>query len=163
MEHTTTTDGMIKIAGGDYITFDGIDLQENAGNTTPTARMEWGFAIVKESAANGSQNISITNCSVTLNKLNTNSVGIYGGNHTATSSTALTISTPSGTNANIKINNCNVSNCYNPISISGYTSLSTYYDTGLEIGTTQETLFLIMGVGLLILMVFLWTDKMCPK
>jgi hypothetical protein len=122
--------------GTDYVTISGIDLQENASNTTATMRMEWGFAIVKLSATDGSQNINISNCTVTLNKTNTESKGIYGGNHTATSTSALTISSSSGINANIKINGNTVSNCYIPIYIYGYTSSSTYYDTGLEIGST---------------------------
>jgi trimeric autotransporter adhesin len=142
-----TTDGIIKIAGGDYITFDGIDLQENSGNDNDTKRMEWGYAIVKENLSNGSQNITIKNCVVTLNKANTNSVGIYGGNHTATNTTSLNIASASGTNANIKINKCDVSNCYNPISISGYISSTTYYDTGLEIGTTEANTVSDYGGG----------------
>jgi len=41
-------DGIITIAGGDYITFNGIDLQENSSNTTGTTRMEWGYGLVKK-------------------------------------------------------------------------------------------------------------------
>ena len=132
---STTTDGIWKIAGTNYVTIDGIDLKENAANTTPTLQMEWGYAIVKLSLSDGSQNIKIANCSVTLNKTNTVSVGIYAGNHIATSTTALVIASAPGTNANITINGCTVSNCYNPIYISGSTTLA-WYDTGLEIGTT---------------------------
>src|SRR3989304_1522574 len=34
--------GIIKVSGGDYFTFDGIDLQENPANITATTQMEWG-------------------------------------------------------------------------------------------------------------------------
>jgi len=144
---SATVDGIWKIQGTDYVTINGISLQENASNTTSAMQMEWGFAIVKLSATDGTQNINITNCSVTLNKANTASVGIYGGNHIATSTTALTIASATGINSNIKINNCTVSNCYIPISISGYTTSSTYYDTGLEIGTTTGNTISNYGGG----------------
>ncbi|MES2690305.1 MAG: hypothetical protein V4658_07870, partial [Bacteroidota bacterium] len=64
-------DGVIIISGGDYITFDGIDVQEKSGNTTAVTRMEWGYGILKANAADGSSNIIIRNCRITLNKLNT--------------------------------------------------------------------------------------------
>ena len=57
---------MIILAGADYITFDGIDLQENALNTTATMQMEWGYALVKKNSVapiDGCQIISIRNCS----------------------------------------------------------------------------------------------------
>ncbi len=126
---------MIKIAGGDYITFSGIDLQENAANTTN--RTDWGYAIVKASATDGAKNINITNCVVTLNKANTSSVAIYGGNHLANSVTTLTIADVSGINENIKINGCTISNSYNGIQIFGFTTTAAYYDAGLEIGFTS--------------------------
>lgn len=143
---STTVDGIWKIAGTNYVTISGISLQENAANITATQQMEWGFAIVKLSLSDGSQNITITNCNVSLNKANTASVGIYGGNHIATATTALVVASAPGTNANIKVNGCTVSNCYNPIYIAGYTTLA-WYDTGLEIGTTTANMVSNYGGG----------------
>jgi len=143
---STTVDGIWKIQGTDYVTISNIDLQENASNTTPTQQMEWGYAIVKLSLSDGSQNININGCTVTLNKSNTVSKGIYGGNHIATSTTALVVASAAGTNANIKINGCTVSNCYIPINIAGWTT-SPYYDTGLEIGTTTANTVSNYGGG----------------
>ncbi|MFZ4400216.1 MAG: hypothetical protein ACOYO1_09295, partial [Bacteroidales bacterium] len=117
---STTADGIIKIAGGDYITFDGIDLAEKSGNLTATTRMEWGYALVKASATDGAQYNTIKNCTVTLNKANITSVGIYGGNHIATSTTALTVSNVSGSNSNNTIENCKVTNSYIGISLNGF-------------------------------------------
>lgn len=48
---TGTTDGIFVIAGGDYITFDGISIQENPANTTSNMQMEWGYALVKANSA----------------------------------------------------------------------------------------------------------------
>ncbi len=62
-------DGFIVLAGSDYITFDGIDLSEAAANTTTTTVMEFGYGLFLASAANGSQNNTIKNCTITLNRI----------------------------------------------------------------------------------------------
>jgi trimeric autotransporter adhesin len=131
----SATDGIIKIAGSDYITFDGINLQENAANTTNLT--DWGYAVLKESASNGAQNITIKNCTITLNKVNTSSVGIYMHNHTATSTTVLTgITSLAGTNSYNKIFSNTISNAYNAIYVYGFSDVSpyAYYDQNNEIG-----------------------------
>ncbi|MCC7232989.1 MAG: fibronectin type III domain-containing protein, partial [Bacteroidia bacterium] len=94
---TTTVDGIFKLVGADYVTIDGIDLQENAANTTATAQMEWGYALLKCSGNDGSNYNTIKNCVVTLNKANTGSKAIYSGNHTAANTTALTYTGLAGT------------------------------------------------------------------
>ncbi|MBL8016891.1 MAG: hypothetical protein JNK43_06450, partial [Ignavibacteria bacterium] len=81
---STTTDGIFKLNGVSYVTIDGIDLQESAGNVDPTTQMEWGYALVKQSGTLACQFTTIKNCTVTLNKANTASTGIYTGNHIAT-------------------------------------------------------------------------------
>ncbi|MDP4115645.1 MAG: LamG-like jellyroll fold domain-containing protein [Bacteroidota bacterium] len=145
-----STDGIFIIQGADYVTIDGIDLHENAANTTAPALMDWGYAIVKLSETDGSQNINIKNCTVTLAKLDAAggySTGIYSGNHTAASTTPLTITDAAGINSNIKINGCTLTGCYYPISINGFTTSSTFYDTGLEIGTTTGNTIKDFGGG----------------
>ena len=47
--------------------------------------MEWGYAILKASPGDGSQYITIKNCSISLAAAYTGTVGIYGNNHTPTS------------------------------------------------------------------------------
>jgi hypothetical protein len=135
---STTVDGIIVIKGGDYITFDGIDLQENVLNTTATLQMEWGYALLKASATDGSQYDVIKNCSVTLNKANTATVGIYSANHTDAIITALTITALSGTNSNNKIFGNTISNAFTCIYVTGFNDVTpyTYYDQGNEIGVT---------------------------
>jgi len=133
---STTLDGIFVLAGADYITIDGIDLQENAANTTATMQMEWGFALVKTGATNGASFNTIKNCTVTLNKSNTASVGIYLGNHTAASTTALTVASTSGTSSNNKFYNNTVQNAYTGISMTGYSSVAPFdlYDQGNQVG-----------------------------
>jgi hypothetical protein len=135
---TGTADAVIAIAGCDYVTFDGIDLAENAANLNSTTRMEWGYAIVKSvsTGVDGSQNISIKNCSITLDKTNQTSIGIYSGNFTLADPTLqLTVTAPSGTNSNLKVNNNTIS-CYTGISLNGYTDPGgeTFLDQNNEIG-----------------------------
>jgi uncharacterized protein (TIGR02145 family) len=137
---STTTDGIIKIAGGDYITFDGIDLIENPVNTDPTTQMEWGYALVKKQNTapfDGCQYVTIRNCAITLNKSNTASVGIYSGNHIAASTTSLTITAVTDAMNNCKFFNNSISNAYSGIQLRGYAAPSPYtlYNTNNEIGT----------------------------
>jgi len=133
----TAFDGVIKIAGGDYITFDAIDIIENAGNVTN--RTDWGYALVKGSATapfNGCQYVTIKNCNISLDKANTSAIGIYSGNHIATATTSLTITATTDAMNNCKFFNNAISNVYGGISIAGYAAVApfTLYDSNNEIG-----------------------------
>ena len=133
---SATLDGIFILNGVDYVTINGIDLQENAANTTATMQMEFGYALLKTSTTNGAQNNTIKNCTVTLNKANTASVGIYLGNHTTAVTTALTVASVSGTSSFNKFYNNTVQNAYVGISITGYASAAPYdmYDQMNEVG-----------------------------
>jgi hypothetical protein len=133
---TGTMDYIVCFAGADYITFDGINVQENAANTTSTMQMEWAYAVLKESATNGSQNITIKNCAITLNPANTVSYGIYSNNITPTSTTQLVVTDIAGTNSNNKFFNLSISSTYNAFYVYGRADASpyTYYDQNNEIG-----------------------------
>ncbi|MEI6684064.1 MAG: hypothetical protein WCO44_15650 [Bacteroidota bacterium] len=135
---TTNLDGIIKIAGADYVTIDGIDLQENPLNTTSTMQMEWGYALLKKnsiSPADGCQNVIIRNCTITLNKANTGSIGIHIGAHSAASATGVGIVTQAAdANNNCKIYSNTISNVYTGIDLEGNSGGSAYYDAGNEIG-----------------------------
>ena len=146
-----TLDGIIKIAGGDYITFDGIDLQENPLNTTPTMQMEWGYALVKKNAsgsADGCQNVVIRNCSITLNKTNTATSGIHIGDHTTGSVNPINVVT-AATDAhnNCKIYSNTISNSYTGIDLQGYSGGISAYDGGNEIGVSGGNTIANFGGG----------------
>ncbi|MEI7492843.1 MAG: right-handed parallel beta-helix repeat-containing protein [Bacteroidota bacterium] len=120
-----TSDFGICISGGDYITFDGIDVYENSGSN-----VEYGFLIRNGSGTDGAQYNTIKNSKVTLNKTNTTSAGImqtssssYGGGFTPSGA--------SGMNSYNKYYNVTVENAYSGIWLYSY---SSYYDTGNEIG-----------------------------
>ena len=132
---TGTLDGIVKIVGTDYITFDAIDVQESSLNTTTTTQMEWGYAILKSSGTtvDGSQHVTIKNCTISLNRANTSSRGIYQYNHTDASTTTLTVTSLDGTSSYNRFYNNDISNVYMGIYLYGYSS-AAYYDIQNEIG-----------------------------
>jgi phosphodiesterase/alkaline phosphatase D-like protein len=145
---STSVDGIIRIAGADYITFDHIDLQENSSNTTPTTQMEWGFAVLLGSATNGSQHIVIKNCNISLNKNYSSSVGIYSYNHNTTVTTPISVTSTTGANSYNKYYGNNISNVYTGIYLSGYadpTSPYSYFDQNNEIGTDGANIITNFG------------------
>lgn len=129
---TSSTDGIIKLVGADWITFDKVNVQESAANTTATTQMEWGYALLKCDGNNGSNHNTISNCSVTLNKANTASAGIYSGNHLASSTTGLVYSgtasniaqVDSSRNGNNRFLGNSIQNVYVGISLNGNASSS---------------------------------------
>lgn len=138
---STSTDGIFKILGTDYVTIDGIDLAESAGNTTATTWMEWGYALVKlqnTAPFDGCQNVTIQNCTITLNRANTPTVGIYANNHIATATTALTITATSDAMSNCKFYGNTIQNTVNGILLKGFAAASPYtlYDQNNDIGGT---------------------------
>jgi hypothetical protein len=146
----TTYDGVIKIAGGDYITFDGIDIIDNPANTTNLT--DWGYALVKGSNTapfNGCQFVTIKNCNISLNKSNLSSIGIYTGNHIATANTALTITATTDAMNNCKFYNNAISNVYGGISITGFAAATpfTLYDSNNEIGVEGANTITNLGAS----------------
>ena len=102
-----TNDAGIKIAGGDYITFDGIDITINTGSA-----VEYGYYIYNASATNGAQYNTIKNSKITLNRENTSSRGIY-------LNVATTLTAASGANSYNKIQSITVENSYQGIYDAG--------------------------------------------
>ncbi len=126
---TGTTDGIIILAGSDYFTFDHITLTENSGNNTNTTRMEWGFALLKKQNTapfDGCQHVVIKNCTITLNRSNTSSRGIYAGNHISSSTTPLAITETTDANGNCTFSGNTINNCNRPVSLNGFNAPSPY-------------------------------------
>ncbi|MBA3663653.1 MAG: T9SS type A sorting domain-containing protein [Bacteroidetes bacterium] len=127
-------DGLFRLIGSDYVTFDGIDLFD--GNSTNPATMEFGFGFFRASATDGCQNNTIKNCFITLNKINNaiatapavdGSRGIDLVNAlSSTHTTPLTITSASGANSNNKFYKNTIQNCNIGIAIIGYAALSPF-------------------------------------
>jgi trimeric autotransporter adhesin len=141
---TGTSDGILILSGTDHITFDGLDFQESTSNTTTTTQMEWGIALLKPSAMDGCQYVTIKNCRVILNKTNVNSRGIYFGNHTPASTVAFTVSDMLGTNSFNKIFNNFITNVYTGMWLNGPLT-QAFYDTDNEIGVDGANTFTNFG------------------
>ncbi len=152
---STTVDGIFILNGSDFVTIDGIDLQENAVNITPATQMEWGYALTKQTATNGASNNTIKNCSITLSNANTASTGIYIGNHLFNVNTALTVTNFGGTSSKNKFQNNSIQNCYIGYSITGFASAAPYdlYDQDNIIGvdgvSTRRSQVINFGGGAL--------------
>ena len=112
-----TVDGIFSIIGSDYVTIDGIDIFD--GNTAAPATMEYGFGLFKTGPTNGTQNCTIKNCTITLNKsvigtgnptafTGRGAIGIYSTNATRTDLVSLI--TTNGTMASRNDSNTFVSN-----------------------------------------------------
>jgi hypothetical protein len=121
---TTGVQG-IKIVGGDYITFNGIDIMVASGSIP-----NYGYYVTNASATNGAQYNTIKNCKITLNKTNTSTKGIY--QYYTVTTTHIDGAESNNTYQNLAIENC-------ATGIYLYGGSSTYPDvattiTGCTIG-----------------------------
>jgi hypothetical protein len=139
---TGTYDYIFCIGGGDYITFDGINIQDNSANVTTATQMEYGFAIFKASATNGSQYNTIINGTIAMSN-NGAGYGIYSHNWAYTApGTALTITDIAGANSYNKYFGLTF-NVYNGVYLYGYADVApfAYYDQGNEVGKDGANTF----------------------
>jgi len=143
-------DGIWRLVGTDYITIDGIDLEENPVNTANPATMEYGYALYKASTSNGCQFVTIRNCVVTLNNINNalgggpmvdGSAGIIVMNATATSAVTSLSVVAGGTNSNNRFHNNTIQNCNTGIALIGYAASSpfTLADTDNDVGGNHDS------------------------
>lgn len=131
--NSSSSDYFFRIEGGDYITIDGIDLATDPSISDDLLKIEHGIFILNASITNGAQNITIKNCTITLEKTASNSH--YG----IRSVIPFNPSNPSGSNSNLTIDNVLVNKGKNGIYISGS---STYRNDNITIKNC-----LIGGVG----------------
>jgi len=146
-------DGIIIIEAGDYITFDGIDLQENVA-ATGDQFMEYGFYLKKiavsvqaDTADNACKNVTIMNCDISLDKATRYSYGIYVSNRIGVNDAV--VRSIGGASENIKIYNNNIHDCYGAIQLRGDSQLSPYefYDQNIEIGVDGGNTITDFGGG----------------
>jgi len=52
-------DGVIKLNGVKYMTFNGIDVADTSANTTNTMQMEFGYALLRANSTQGCQYVTI--------------------------------------------------------------------------------------------------------
>ncbi|HRI03768.1 MAG TPA: choice-of-anchor Q domain-containing protein, partial [Pyrinomonadaceae bacterium] len=132
-------DGVFKLVGADWVTIQGFTIQESATNTITAAATnnmtEWGVALLYVTATDGSQNNTIQNNTISLNRTYQNTFGIYSNTrHTSTTATVTAEATAaSGSNSNNKIYGNQISNVDYGIVFVG-ASVTANMDTGNDIG-----------------------------
>jgi hypothetical protein len=126
-------DGIIVINGGDYITFDGIDIATDPA-FSGVGFMEYGYYLKKASGTDACKNVTIKNCSITLNKAAIYSFGVFVSNISGTATA--TVTSTDGRSENIKIFNNTISNAYGGVQLRGFASTAPYdfYDQNIEVG-----------------------------
>ena len=142
---STSLDGIVRLSGADYVTFDGIDLLDPSTNTSQTTAAEYGFALFRDSPTNGCQNNTIRNCTVTLNRSGSGSTsgviyGIYLAS-TYASGIAVTPTAASGSNSGNKCYANTVLNTQMGINAVGYADAAPYAlaDQGNDFGGTAAS------------------------
>jgi len=119
-------DAIIRIEGTDYITFNGIDV------TASDQGIEYGYLTHKPDGTNGCKFVTITNCVVTLTKGTSAYVaGIYIGNGTVSTSSAVgvTVTAPSGMNSDINVTGNTIQNVHAGIILRGSTAMPDSFIT----------------------------------
>jgi len=109
-------DAGIAISGGDYFTFDGIDVKLNSGMD-----LEFGYMIHNGSPNNGASQNTIKNCEITLTKKITKSIGILQS--ASYIGAGFDPTTSSGANDGNKYQNVTVKAAYNGILITNQSAL----------------------------------------
>ncbi|MEO0084664.1 MAG: fibronectin type III domain-containing protein, partial [candidate division WOR-3 bacterium] len=123
-------DAVITIDGGDYITFDQINV------TATDQGIEYGYYLRKASATDGCKNVTIKNCKVYMTKGTSQYVvGIYSSNNDATSppnsATGITITSDGGRADNVQILGNDIRNVFSGILLRGH---STYANRNTVVG-----------------------------
>ncbi|MBD2722820.1 beta strand repeat-containing protein [Hymenobacter armeniacus] len=123
-------DGIVRLSGADYVTFDGIDLLDPATNNNQIKASEFGYAFFRASATNGCQNNTIQNCKVTMNRSGSGSAttGLYGVYLALTTptGTAVTPTSAAGSNSSNKFYANTLLNTQSGIFVTGYGDAAPY-------------------------------------
>jgi hypothetical protein len=139
-------DAVIRITGGDYITFDGISLKDSTARTG-SAKIEYGFYF-QRTETNASKNITIKNCDISLDKTTAYSTAIYFSLIDNTGST-IDVTSTGGRYENISIQSNTISNSYSGIYFSGFDDFDTFefYDHHINIGNQTGNSITDFGGG----------------
>ncbi len=136
------TDAIFKLIGADFVTIQNFTMRENPANLTTAAASnnmtEWGVALLYATTTNGAQNNTIQNNIISLNRIYSNTFGIYSNTrHTATLVTpAAEITVATGSNSGNKIYSNAISNVDYGIVFVG-SNAAAAMDNGNDIGGTS--------------------------
>ncbi|MFN4083446.1 MAG: T9SS type A sorting domain-containing protein [Bacteroidia bacterium] len=120
-------DGVFRIAGGDNITINGIDLDTNALYTTAAQVYDYGYMLLRRNANDGCKNITIQNCNVRINALLIHTSAIFSGSFDS-SGAAISVTSEGGRNENILIKGNTLRGGYHGLQIRGFNHTTAPYN-----------------------------------
>lgn len=151
---SASQDGVWRLIGSDYVTISGIDI--NDPNAANPATMEFGYGLFKANATDGCQYNTIKNCVITLNRINNATGGgpaVEGSRGidivnalTGAHTTAVTVTSASGTNSYNMIYGNTIQNCNYGIAVIGFaattpfTNADVFNDIGGSSSATGNTI-----------------------
>ena len=127
---TGTQEFGIGIRGGDFITFDGIDVAIVGGS-----EVAYGFRIRNASATDGAMNNTIQNTSITLDRTNIRSRGIMQSSN-GYEGAGVNTADPAGANSNNRYYNLTIQNAYSGVYLYGGATGETNNEVGVIGGGT---------------------------
>ncbi len=147
---TSNGDAIIKIVGGDYITFDGIDVHDNPAFVGNGPCFDIGYFLVRVSGTDACQNVTIRNSRITLKQTTQYGSGIYIA-LLDNAGAVPTVTATTGRMENIFIYNNIIDSCYHGIKQNGYADVVgnafAFYDLNIEIGVAGPNLITNLGGG----------------
>ncbi|PZF72107.1 T9SS type A sorting domain-containing protein [Taibaiella soli] len=150
---TGNADAIFTLSGTDYVTINGLNLNESATNTTNTTLMEWGYNFVKKNNVapfDGCQNNLIQNCSITLNAANTATCGIRLAHSVPGTNTVLAVTgaLTSDANSSNRFWGNTITNTDTAISMRGMNSPGRFdYDNRVGSNTAGQGNTIVIGGG----------------
>ncbi|NBP04862.1 MAG: T9SS C-terminal target domain-containing protein [Bacteroidetes bacterium] len=127
---SASPDGIFKIIGEDWVTIDGIDLEDTSTSTSNTTLMEWGYALLNSSSTDGCKRVVIKNATIKMSKnqresgvLNVGGSGskaVLVSNLLPTSNTSVVVTAKSGSHDSCLFSNLIIQRCQSGIWINGY-------------------------------------------
>ena len=142
----TLSDAIFKLVGADFVILENLIMQENPANTITTAAnnnmTEWGVAVLYGSTTNGTQNDTIRNNRISLNRDYANTFGVYANStHAATTPTiSASATTAVGSNSSLGIRSNIISNVNQGIAVIGALAPADY-NNGVSIIANTITNF----------------------
>ena len=127
---SATPDGIFKIVGEDWVTIDGIDLEDSSTSLSNTTLMEWGYALLNSSSTDGCKRVVIKNATIKMSKNQresgaanvggSGSKAILVSNLLPTSNTSVVLTATTGSHDSCLFSNLIIQRSQSGIWINGY-------------------------------------------
>ncbi|MFN5218233.1 MAG: T9SS type A sorting domain-containing protein [Sphingomonadales bacterium] len=130
-------DGIFKIVGEDWVTIDGIDLEDTSTSSSNTTLMEWGYALLNSSATDGCKRVVIKNATIKLSRKQreassssfvgaSGSKGILVSPILPTSISPLTLTSTAGSHDSCLFSNLSIQRVNHGMWIQGYNDVAPF-------------------------------------